>query len=278
MGVGGFFNYEKPGPGVSKDAPKKKMFFSFLEVWIRNFWKLCLVSLVYTLMSLVIIPSGLAEAGMANVCRNLARDKHSFGLSDFFTTIKKNWKQALPVGIINAVITGLLCYALYFYSITSGILPVLAFGVCFVCLMVFTFMKYHLWLILITFKLPAKKIYKNCFLFAFVNLKYNIIIGLLSLVLSGGLIAVLYYFTYYYPILAVLAILLMSCVMPGFINLLIQFCIFPKVKTLMIDPYYAEHPDEDVEIRRGLGLEVEEEDENVFDDVGKTEQPKKENN
>lgn len=274
MGVGGFFNYEKPGPGVSKDAPKKKLFFAFLEVWFRNFWKLSLVSLVYSLMGLFLIPCGLAEAGMANVCRNLARDKHSFGLSDFFATIKKNWKQALPVGLINLIITALLAFALYFYSVNGGIISILAFGVCFVCFTVFTFMKYHIWLILITFKLPAKNIYKNCFLFAFVNLKYNILIAVISIALTAGLTAL--FFTYY-PILWVLSIVIMIAVMPGFVNLFTQFCIFPKVKTLMIDPYYAEHKGEDVSLRRGLGLEIEEEDdENVFDDMGKTEETKKE--
>jgi hypothetical protein len=45
----------------------------------------------------------------------------------------------------------------------------------------------------------------------------------------------------------------------------------------MIDPYYAEHKGEDVTLRRGLGLEIEEEDdENLFNDMGKTEETKKE--
>ncbi len=275
MGIGGFFDYEKPGPGVAKDAPKKKMFFSFLEVWFRNFWKLTLVSLIYSVMSFSVLPSGLGEAGMANVCRNLARDKHSFGLSDFFTTIKKNWKQALPVGIINFVITALLSFALYFYIKNGGILSIIAFGVCFVCMLVFSFMKFHIWLLIITFKLPVKKIYKNCFLFAFVNLKYNVIITLLSILIGGGLIFAMYLLIGY-PFFSLLAVVLFLAVMPGFINLFIQFCIFPKVKTLMIDPYYAEHPGEDIVLRRGLGLEVEEDDENVFDDMGKTEEKREE--
>ena len=29
-GFFGLFNYEKEGPGISKDAPKKKPFFAFL--------------------------------------------------------------------------------------------------------------------------------------------------------------------------------------------------------------------------------------------------------
>ena len=268
MGIGGFFDYEKPGPGVSKHAPKKKMFFTFLEVWFRNFWKLTLVSIVYSLMSLTLIPCGLGEAGMANVCRNLASDRHSFGLSDFFSTIKKNWKQALPAGLINLFITAALCFALYFYWINGGIFSIIAFGICFSCLTVFTFMKYHVWLLIITFKLSIKKIYKNCFLFAFVNLKYNLLITVMSLLITGGLVALIIFTRF--PILWVISILLMIAVMPGFMNLFIQFCIFPKVKTLMIDPYYAQHPEEDKNLRRGLGLEVEEDDESVFDDLGKT--------
>ena len=52
---------------------------------------------------------------------------------------------------------------------------------------------------------------------------------------------------------------------------------FPSIKKYIIDPYYRDHPDEDIEKRKGLGLEVEEpkpvlpegeeeEPENVFED------------
>ncbi len=56
-------------------------------------------------------------------------------------------------------------------------------------------------------------------------------------------------------------------VLPGFSHLFAQFMIFPKVKKLMIDPYYEQHPDEDVELRRNLGLEITEETQTVFDDA-----------
>ena len=39
MGFLGLFNYSKPGPGIAKDAPKKKTFFVFFETFFRNFWK-----------------------------------------------------------------------------------------------------------------------------------------------------------------------------------------------------------------------------------------------
>ncbi len=66
---------------------------------------------------------------------------------------------------------------------------------------------------------------------------------------------------------------------PCFQFLLIQFCVFPSVTKCIIDPYYREHPGEDIERRKDLGLEIEElqipekqeeekeeESENIFED------------
>ncbi len=263
MGLGGFFNYDKPGPGVAKDGPKKKGFFIILEIWFRNFWKLITVNFIYCLMKLLLIPSGLADAGMTNVARNLARDKHSFGISDFYETIRKNWKQALPAGIINTLVTVALAFAIYFYCFGKDIWSIIGFGFSVALFIVFTFMKYHIWLILITFKLRLSQIYKNSFLFVFVNIKNNIIIGLVALLLYAGVVALLF-IPYYFVWL--IALLLAVLVLPGFINILTQMLIFPKVKEMMIDPYYEDHPGEDVELRRGLGLEIEEEENALFDD------------
>ena len=137
------------------------------------------------------------------------------------------------------------------------------FGISVAIFIFFRFMKYHLWLILITFKLPLKKMYKNCFIFAFVNWKANIIIGLTELLLAAICIG-MFFIPYY--IAWVVSLALATMVFPGFIHLLTQTLIFPKVKELMIDPYYEEHPDEDIQLRKNLGLEVEENDESVFED------------
>ena len=114
-GFFGLFNYEKEGPGISKDAPKKKTFIVFFETFFRNFWKFIVINLVYCIISLPVLTNGLAAAGITNVTRNIARDKHSFGTSDFLETIKKNWKQALPAGIINTLIYIILGFDIYFF-------------------------------------------------------------------------------------------------------------------------------------------------------------------
>lgn len=47
--------YAKPGPGVDKEAPKKKGIFLYFEIFTRKFWKLIQVNLLYFLTSLPII-------------------------------------------------------------------------------------------------------------------------------------------------------------------------------------------------------------------------------
>lgn len=41
------FNYSKPGPGVEKDAPKKKGIFLYFELYFRKFWKMIQANLLY---------------------------------------------------------------------------------------------------------------------------------------------------------------------------------------------------------------------------------------
>ena len=157
-------------------AKQKTSFFRFFELWFQNFWMLVPINFVCSVISALLIPYGLAQAGMTNVTRNLARDRHSFGLSDFFDTIKANWKQSLVVGIINLLVTILLCFGLLFYYNSQGIFADIVLGFLLICFVTFSFMRYYMWTMIITFDLPTSKIYKNSFLLAFVNFKNNFII------------------------------------------------------------------------------------------------------
>ena len=57
-----------------------------------------------------------------------------------------------------------------------------------------------------------------------------------------------------YTITPALLLVVTVCFYPGLMHLLTQHCIFPGVKEHLIDPYYAEHPDEDLEKRKDMGL------------------------
>ena len=267
MGLfGGFFDYNKSGPGINKDAPKKNTFFVFFETWFRNIWKLVVPSIFYVFMSLFIIPFGFASVGITNITRNLSRDKHSFGISDFFMTIKKNWKQSLIIGIINTIVTALLIFAIWFYINCEGMIFTILSGFSIAMFFLFAMMKYYIWMMIITFDLKIAQIYKNSFNFAFLNFKKNLLVGIASILYF----ALMYGILYMIPSDFTLALILIFtiCFYPGFKNLLIQFCVFPAIKKYMIDPYYNANPDADIELRRGLGLEVpnDEDEAEIFDD------------
>lgn len=255
-GFFGLFNYAKEGPGIEKDAPKKKTFVVFFETFFRNFWKFIPISFVYCLISLPVLTSGLAAAGLTNVTRNIARDKHSFGLSDFFDTIKSNWKQALPAGIINLVIYVVLAFDLYFFYFSlKGMVSAVFLGIGISIFYVFTVMTYYIWTLIITFNFKLSEVYKNSFKFVFINFKMNFLCFLMITAIYA-LFLVVGYFVGNFAVTLIEFALFVFC-FPAFRYLIIQYCIFPSVKKYIIDPYYKEHPYEDIEKRRNLGIETE---------------------
>ena len=279
-GFFGLFNYEKEGPGISKNAPKKKTFIVFFETFFRNFWKFIVINLVYGIISLPVLTNGLAAAGITNVTRNIARDKHSFGTSDFLETIKKNWKQALPAGIINTFIYIILGFDIYFfYTASEGIMATVGLGISLCMLFIFTVMQYYIWTLIITFKFSLKQVYKNSFKFVFINMKMNLLCFFAILLVYAVNIALVFLLQSYFLPVITFELLLYILLFPSFRYLLVQYCTFPSIKKYIIDPYYAEHPDEDIEKRQNLGIEIEkktepkpdgeegeEEPENVFED------------
>ena len=279
-GFFGLFNYEKEGPGISKNAPKKKTFIVFFETFFRNFWKFIVINVIYGIFSLPVITNGLAAAGITNVTRNIARDKHSFGTSDFLETIKKNWKQALPAGIINTLIYIILGFDIYFfYTASEGIMATVGLGISLCMLFIFTVMQYYIWTLIITFKFSLKQVYKNSFKFVFINMKMNLLCFFAILLVYTVNIALVFLLQSYFLPVITFELLLYILLFPSFRYLLVQYCTFPSIKKYIIDPYYAEHPDEDIEKRQNLGIEIEkktepkpdgeegeEEPENVFED------------
>ena len=88
-GLFGLFNYDKEGPGVAKNAPKKRPFFAFMEIYGRKFWKLAIAGLLWALTSLPVVTRGWADAGLTFITRNFSREKHAFLKEDFLKRSKR---------------------------------------------------------------------------------------------------------------------------------------------------------------------------------------------
>ena len=186
-------NYNKPGPGVSKDAPVKKPFFRFWEVYFRKFFDLIKVNLLFAIPTAIILVLSFMfgmfitsvnanlsflgwlpmiflspfVAGLTFVCRNYAREEHAFILSDFWDAVKNNWKQSLANGIICYIFYVLMSISIPFYSsqLSSNSLLYIPFVVCCIISFLFICAQFYIPVMIITFDLGLKQIYKNAFIF-----------------------------------------------------------------------------------------------------------------
>lgn len=253
------FDVSRPGPGVSKRSSQKRGFVEFWGLCGRKFWNLLELGLWYWLLSLPVLTVGLANTGITFITRNFAREKPVFLTSDFFGAIRRNWKQALPVGIIHLVLTGMMVYSAVFYYFAETQFGILLMAMVLTLLTLFTVMHFYIYVMIVTFRFKLRQLYKNAVYLTFLGWKSNlVIIGTLLLVYT---VAVSLTLSLVYSNLVPVAVVVgffFSLFLPPFRYLLTQFYVFPVIKRYLIDPYYKENPQEFEAARSILNLENEE--------------------
>lgn len=205
----------------------------------------------YAISSLFVFTFGLANVGAAYVVRGYNRGDPVFIFSDFFATIKRNFKQGLIVGIADLFIGAVLIFDFLFWSGQAGFINgIFMYFALFLCVLYF-FMRFYIYTITITFDLSVYKIFKDAFLLSFLGFKRNLValFGVLSVFILNVFIC-----TLYLPVGIMLPIVLTL----GLGMFICGYASYPVIKKYMIDPYYPE----DVNDSDG------ESDEPVFEDRG----------
>lgn len=158
--MGLFFNFDKEGPGVSKDAPKKKGIFLYTELFFRKFSLLLKANMLYFAVSLpvmaiynfiiinalsAVLPQAWQEnvwqlsliltaivtilwgtgpftAGYTFLLRNFAREEHVWLSSDFFEKSKECIKLGITVLLcdIAVMLLGINAFNVYYELLKQG--------------------------------------------------------------------------------------------------------------------------------------------------------------
>ncbi|MBQ9748329.1 MAG: YesL family protein [Clostridia bacterium] len=187
--------------------------------------------ILYGLAALFFVTFGPVNAGCTYIVRNLVKGEHIFMWQDFITTIKQNWKQAIPMGILD-LITILVCsYSLmsYYYNYTNYYV---LFWSLLVVIMLYSFMRFYLYTIMVTFELGFFGIIKNAAIFCLLGFGRNII-------LFGGivmLVCLTFVLGQVFLPLGVISLLLLLFSGSAFMGM---YAAYPKIKKYMIDPYYT---------------------------------------
>lgn len=178
---------------------------------------------------------GIVNAGAAYITRNIVKGDPVFVYSDFVYAIRRNWKQALPFGILDFILCILIPADIMILMTNEGGLlngvflwANIIFGILYV------FMRFYIYVQMVTFDLKTVKILKNSLIFALLGFKRNILaflgifilvfLALIFLFSAGGLLLPL-------GIAFPLIVLFSHSTFMG------TYASYYKIKEIMIDPY-----------------------------------------
>ena len=196
----------------------------------------------YGISALTLFTFGIVNAGTAYVLRNMAMGEPVFVWSDFWYAVKRNWKQALPFGIIDGLIHCILIFNIYtMIANTAGFLGSMMFWSNVLLLIIYFFMRCYIYVQMVTFDMSVFKILKNSLIFTLLGLKRNV------MALLGCLVLVIFEILFLFgsgTILLPFAVALPLAAMFSVMAYMKVYASYFKIKEIIIDPYKAEHPEE----------------------------------
>ncbi|MBC8586018.1 DUF624 domain-containing protein [Youxingia wuxianensis] len=208
----GFFKdrYSRPGPGIPKDAPKKKGLALYFEILWRELLELVKLNFLFLLFALPMIIIGIVLAlsvppgfklfsffvpliflgpvvtAMAKITSKMVRDTNHFLWWDFWGCFKADFKKGLITGLI--VFGGMLLSAsalgIYWKILQENKLLVVPFAIVTTIFFVLLLMSLYVFPMVSTIDLPIKLVFKNSFILSFVCLGYNILALLIVAIIA----------------------------------------------------------------------------------------------
>ncbi len=193
---------------------------------------------MFALGALVLLTFGPVRAGVTVVLRNIVRGEPLFLWHDFTKAVKRNWKQALILGIIDLIASALFIFDIIFFLANAGSFSWnMMLAAMVVIFIYYTMMRFYMYPIIVTFDLKLIKVFKNSLILALLNFKRNI-----AAVLGIG---ALLFFNYYVFLLSMpLGIMVPFVILFAAEMFMGIYAAWPKIKETMIDPFDSGTPDE----------------------------------
>lgn len=139
---------------------------------------------------------GWINLGATYCARGMFRGDPVFIWSDFKYAISRNLWQGLFVGIIDFAVLGILGYDLFYFSQRGGTfwLDFFFFGICG-ALAIYLFMRFYIYLMLVTFDIKTGKLIKNSLIFSILGIKRNLIgaFWIVAIILLNALLVLLFW-------------------------------------------------------------------------------------
>ena len=208
-----------------------------------------------------IVKYDVSSSSVVNFRNAIVIGEPIFVFHEFFEAFKKNFKQAVIVGIIDIALIFILVYNLNFYSMAlmntselqTKIILALSVAMGFFVIM----MHFYIYPQIVALNLKLPQIIKNSFILMVVGFKRSF-----AAFFAWFAIIVLMMLGFPYTML-VLPLLPFA-----WLNFIATFCAYPVIQKFIIDPFYESKGEKNPEYSR-----YETEEEAVFEDRGGFEEP-----
>ena len=125
---------------------------------------------------------GIVNTGTSYLNREMVRGNPVFMLEDFVYAIRRNFKQGFFFGIVDFLLLLAIPFNLFFFFGQEDLLMSICFWMMLVFSIFYIFMRFYIYLQIVSFDLSIVKILKNAMIFALLNVKRNIV-ALLGIVI-----------------------------------------------------------------------------------------------
>lgn len=215
-----------------------------IQMGIPVFSPVVMIVLI-SLAILLAITFGWINTGAAYVLRGLFRGDPVFIWSDFFYAIKRNFKQAFLMGILDFIcIVVLVVDFIFFYNKTGSYLNDVMYFMIFAIAIIYIVMRFYMYQLLITFDLKIMKILKNSLIFTVLGIKRNLmaLLGIIVVIVLNVLLIVAF-LSIGVSIPLVLPFFYVMALM-GFIT---TYAAYPVIDKYMIAPYVNDSKSEEAD-------------------------------
>jgi uncharacterized membrane protein YesL len=275
-----FKNINNSGKGISRSDYRKKGVRGFFDVLFRKAWKLFLLNMLYmafflpafigigfvtnlaVTIVLILISAvciGPATGGFFRVLRSFTLEEPIFMAHTFFKVFKKEFGKNFFWGIIN-IIAAAAAYSsvkIYPKMLGDSSLKYVLIGLTLFVAVTALMMNFYYFLITSSIDLSLGDSVKDSFILVTAALKTNLISLLISVLIWGVLLLVVYMLNT--PLLWFIFFFTPASVT----GLIITFNTYPVIQKYIINPYYREkgelNPELEYEISRNKAL---------FEDMG----------
>lgn len=225
-------------PELAAPSPATMALFGIEGIQIQSSAMTPMSYLFFALAFTIVFTFGLVNVGTTYIVRNLIKGEPVFMWSDFWYAIKRNKKQGFWFGILDFLLLLLIpTNIIILLPNLSTIFTSIIFWLNIFIGVIYIFMRFYIYMQMITFDLTMFKILKNSLIFALIGFKRNILalIGIVLIVIINYLL-----FMGLGGILMPLGIAAPFIILFAAGTYMGGFASYFKMKEIMIDPYVNE--------------------------------------